>query len=647
MTMKFVGGLCIGQSESVDRQFACLGLILGIVMVALYLLKSPNPYLLGVGIIAVLSGILYLKISGLQPQAENISIFDQVGLLKMSNIAFFAIMTFCTYLSTRSQYIRPLHFFVLFSIAFALISLEIIFIKNIDKWCEIALLTKILFSSLVLRSSIYFQFPSIIGIDAWFHAEYIQTFVTLGHIPNFNEYLQPYYFHFPLMHLNVSLLQIISPLEDLKVAIFSSMGTSLVVSTLFIFLIGKKLFGQNIGLLAVLLINFSDFHILWGTQIIATTLGIIQFTAVSYLILTKDLSDIRVNIVLFIFLISIVLTHTISSFAVLMLLILIMTIHIFLKAVLGRDISNSRLKITLILCFGLILVNYWTYADYMCQGQSFFNYSIHAIVSMIENADFLSRPVDNSSDMGSIGIISGLVDIGGFLILVYFTTIGFFVSLRENIRENINALKMGLLTFTLFVFIFGFPLLGVRTIIPTRWFVFLYVPMVIIASYGVVKQLEFVPVPKIRYLLSILVLFSFCFLMITNSLVNLDTPLYTKNSAYRYAYTETELTIAEWVNQRYSGKLIADYYYGKTVFEISLHRRNMSYMLDDFSEGIFVWRDYMLSNPVIVPSPTEGTSLQEYRVLGEGVKKSIYENSLIYSNGNCAALKLKSESTGP
>lgn len=630
--------LYVRLSESIDRNSALFGSALGIVLITLYLLKSPNPYLLGVGMVAISSGIIYRKISRLQPGIIGVPSSNGTKLLVVSNIMFFAITALCVYLSATSQYTRPLYFFILVSVAFTLIGLEIIFITHIGKMYEIAWLAKIILISFILRSSLYFQFPSIVGVDAWFHKEYIQTFIGLGYIPEFTEFLQPYYLHFPLMHLSVSLLDIISPLGDLKTAMFSAMGVSLIISTLFIFLIGKKLFGQQVGLLSTLFVNFSDFHILWGTQIIATTMGVILFTAILYVILVKNLSDIRIKAVLLILLVTVVFTHTISSFVVLILFIMVLIIQTGLRSIFGKESPSSKLNVTLILCFGLIIINYWAYVNYMSQDQSFFDYSIHAIINLIDNADFLNRPMDNPSGTNPTETISNLVNIAGFLILLYFTTIGFLTS----VRKDINAFRVGLLAFSLLAFIFAFPLLGLRTIIPTRWLVFLYILMVVTASYGILKQLEFTYNSRIRYLLSAIVLFLFCFFMITNGLVNMDNPLYSKESTYRYEYTDTELIIAEWVGQKYPGEIITDYYYGKTVFEIGLHKKNLSFNPDKHSEGLVVWRDYMLKSPVIVLYFKEGTPIQEYQIFGETRKKDMFGNYKIYSNGDCTSfLNLK------
>lgn len=133
------------------------------------------------------------------------------------------------------------------------------------------------------------------------------------------------------------------------------------------------------------------------------------------------------------------------------------------------------------------------------------------------------------------------VDSLGFILLLFIFFVGLFTILSHT---NLNSLNLSwtitsglMLTVTL-----GTPMLGLYTFVPSRWYAFMYVPMVVIGVFGV------------RYLLSQLssravvggiLIFALVFpgAMLISHKATTDNTIFD-NSYTQYAYSEAELDAA-------------------------------------------------------------------------------------------------------
>jgi hypothetical protein len=139
-------------------------------------------------------------------------------------------------------YFRPLSYFILISLLAGIIAIEILYFKKGDPaWST---LLKILLLSANIRAGIFYNFPSLMGYDAFWHAKTAEIITNTGFVPPFE--ISGKYFYYPVAHIFISITQIVNQI-DIKDAIFCSIGLVSIISTIFIYLIGKKLAGPQIG----------------------------------------------------------------------------------------------------------------------------------------------------------------------------------------------------------------------------------------------------------------------------------------------------------------------------------------------------------------------------------------------------------------
>ncbi len=98
------------------------------------------------------------------------------------NIIFLLVFTVSIYTLHTEALHRPLSYFLLTSVACAIIAVEIVLYSG-SKAQIYSILGKIFLIALSLRGGEYFGFAGIIGIDPWVHQEIIRDLVSLGHVP--------------------------------------------------------------------------------------------------------------------------------------------------------------------------------------------------------------------------------------------------------------------------------------------------------------------------------------------------------------------------------------------------------------------------------------------------------------------------------
>ena len=133
------------------------------------------------------------------------------------------------------------------------------------------------------------------GYDAYFHANMARIITDTGFVAPFQ--ISGKYFYYPLAHIFISITQIMGK-TDIKDAIFYSIGFANIFITAGIYLIGKKLEGPQMGLLAALLINLNNHNIVTGiANITSGSLVLCYFIFIIYTIFSEkqEVEVYRIN----------------------------------------------------------------------------------------------------------------------------------------------------------------------------------------------------------------------------------------------------------------------------------------------------------------------------------------------------------------
>lgn len=175
---------------------------------------------------------------------------------------------------------------------------------------------------------------------------------------------------FPIMHINVAATQIVADLSGKDASMFS-ITIPLIISSIFAYLIGRELCSENVGLLAMLIVNVSDYHNWWGVAPQTTSYGIIIFFILIYALykLKVHCRKIEWMIIVFMLMYTIIMSHAVSSFILLMTLIGLMIGSLIYSTVFPG--KGNFITPGLILIYFVALIQQWFVADYAEGGNSF------------------------------------------------------------------------------------------------------------------------------------------------------------------------------------------------------------------------------------------------------------------------------------
>lgn len=606
--------------ENFDVTVAVAGVVLGGVISSLNFIYS-NEYLITIGpmlIIVCLAYILFrkklVKLTA-QPEANG-------KINKLAQIIFWLAFAISIFSLNAEVLHRPSVYFILISICAATIAFQILFTRgNNAIWI---ILLEIFLVSLSVRLSAFVVFPTLPGSDPWEHLNYIQDFVQTGNITSTRG--DTYYLSYPITHLNTAIVNILTGLS-LKLSMFVGIGLPMILSTVFVFLIGKSLVNTQVGLLATLLVNLSDTHLQFGVQLGSTSYGVAIFTIIAYLLIRQNTKYIRSFLgMIILFLMVMVITHTMSSF-VLLAFMAFSLLGALIHKVIQRNNTGAfegiLLSVPLLLVFTLVLVWYWATADYVA-GRTFLEAITKGLYNaLIEQAGFLNRPEVTGSDY-----FSPILNIIGYLMMYLFGALGFLIWLsKEHQNKTRFILFIAITLITAFALIF--PVFGIRNIVPSRWYAFIFSIISIPAAVAMITIAWQSGFRKINNAFVIAIVFVTSYFMITNNISNTDSPVYANHLNERLVYTASEINAGIWVVNEYEGRISTDLQYGNRVLETHLGIHNVNYnMLDEVIKSTYlvVWREVMAERPVQTPRGS-------LSVVGINYKHEMVEtHNIIYSN---------------
>lgn len=615
---------------TIDGAFALFGTFLGLLISFMNLIYSNN-YLISIGPLLIIASVLYLRFRN-ELLADNIDLnlnFSNSTLKIIQIIYWICILIISVSYFQAEPYERPLIFFAGISVAVASLTLEILshlYEKEVQVY---RLIFKILILSLILRFSAYFVSPYPVGSDPWRHADLIKSISIYGtsYLPTLNSY----YSYYPMMHIYASILSLLGNLSTRDAMLL--IGAILPISSIFVYILVKKITNSvQLGLFSMLLLNFSDFHIEWSIELIAMSFGIAIYTILIYfLIERKEKTSIffKTFTILFIFIIT--WTHTVSTFIFIVSIISLFAgsyIYEYIYLI-KHDPIKLTVNITLCILSIIILVYHWLDPEY-----PFFELIINELInSLSTEAEFLGRStISNVGDSWS-----SILNILGFLILIFFGILGSLYSLSKEYQDK-TKISLIFMLVVLFSIFFIFPVMGMRNIMPFRWPAFIYITFVLFSGIGIFKIVNVINsrLHKTIFLSLIIVVFSFS--MITNSVTNMDSPIYGSNLNQKVIWTESEIEMCKHITNYYDGVIVTDTQTCVNVFRTYLNRDKVAEYpatlqgeLDwEYLENrIIIWRKVSLERPVQAQYLSESPDIllgPEFKYKLDNTYCSIYDN---------------------
>ncbi len=630
--------------NNLDVIAATIGIFLGIFIIYLYYLINLKQQDIGFVIFAACSLYLLLRNKFKRPDFSFLRISPREKLLL--NIIFLSIFSVTLVIWYMQLYHRPFIYFILISILAAIIAFEILYFKEGN--AAVPILLKIFLLSISIRAGIFYNFPSMMGYDAYWHAKIAELITINGFVPPIE--INDKYHYYPIFHIFLSISQIFSQ-SNIKDAIFYSIGFTNILHTIFIYLIGKKIAGSQVGLLATLLINITNDIIVTGiTNITPGSLVLDYFLLILYFIFKNEHKFITRFLGVFMTFLMII-THQLSTFVA-----LVSMTSFYAGEHIYQTIYKSKehtVNFTYILFFTATIIFYWM-NSYYNPTLSFFEAVVGPFINVVQKGE---------GDYGSNVLIVGteyqrtFLDISflhlSYLILPFFAIGGTLLWLS---LKKYNKLMIINTVVILYSFIYIVPLFGIRNLLTDRWFPFLIIFLVILSSAYIFKLIQIFTfnISKIFALFTIVIIFTF--FMITTPSINKDNPLVTKDTTIRNQFNYNEISASKTVSNISAGKIKVDssfylgfFYYGtnsSSFFQtqskslLSIYNKEFinSSKFRDKNATIIV-RKSTLKEPTEVSSPIYGISF------AQSLPKEFFESfesndfNLVYNNGNVLGYK--------
>ncbi len=620
---------------ALDRVIAILILGVGIVFTVWPI--SLGNYHIAFPAILLASSLVYLLLrKRLSGNAEPLQFRLGNRIRLLSHIIFVVSLSISIWLLWSNLYYRPPVYFILCLAAAGSIIFDIFGSDETKSPHTAVVLFKIIALSISIYAGIYYQFPGIYGVDPWWHNQWIQETINLGHITQ-GQFANNSYFLWPLFQLANATTQIVTSISTYS-SIFVTTGVMMAISScLFVFLTGKKVANAKVGLLAALIVPLTAEAIGRGTAIIAMSLGFCFFSAFLYLILCRDTKRASVTLLFILLSACSILTHTLAALITLLSLLAVFVGIQFYNKVNKPAISHESLSPILIVVFVVAMLGMWLRPA--PDDPPFLTSLFWYIVDGLRLSNFI---VTAAPDTESSSYVLFLLNRGGYLLLLAFGIIGALTYLHRK-KRTAPKVALALIAAALIILPTIFQLFSLKAALPWRWYLFQYVPLSILAVQGLSGISSLIKGSVGKLSMFMLVILAVIFMMTTSGQANTESPL-VFNGAERSGYTQAEITAIKSLADMGCGSPMVDIPYN-TIFSYVLDYDEYTDMLQGENK-VFVYRNYYLHHPewdqsyvarLYTPTITgSGISPQVTPVLISDYMKehAIDRCPLIYSNGN-------------
>ncbi|MDS0477607.1 hypothetical protein [Natrinema sp. 1APR25-10V2] len=534
-----------------DTVAAIGGLLLALALLPLRLLSS-QIYLETVPIVLGTACALYILSLYQGDTAPAIPTLPSSAAMALPSVVFVGLSGLVMLAVVQGA--RTHLFFGLASVVGTLVLGQIVFVSDRDLNPGLLVLQIVLFA-FVFRLAALYTTPGYIGIDIWTHRELVDAILTeqsLSAISDNKHYGSPFY------HLLVAASSLLYDVP-IRAALYLSVGLVMPLSVLLVYATTNLLVSARWAVLATAFYAFGSHVARWGMHLIPTSLGLVFFLGMLYALIRVMRIEytIRDFWVLLLLSIAVILTHQVSTFIMLVLLLaaflaqVVFVIGPFGLTRLDTNVFRTKKPVNLV---GLVVFNFgltifvWSLTPYR-QDSFLATVLSYFTQTLEESAGFLNTAGESSADPGEVEAVQTLldqlvpyVDNLGFLFLLGVTFVGcLYVVHRRRAEQSVFTLLLA--AAFMLVFVLGLPMFGVRTFIPTRWFAFLYAPMAVLGAIGI-RTLRGSLSPGIVASVLLLVVLVYPGAMFLAAESSADNPVFGDHHE-RLAYDETELAAAE------------------------------------------------------------------------------------------------------
>lgn len=576
--------------DELDKTIALIGVIFSLILTIWIKLVIGHPIYIMIGILCFIICTGYLIIKRFFHQSSIPSLDElrcSTQFYIMLNIIFFLLLSYSIisiYLRSDT-YIRPIGYFISTALMAVIVANEILFLSSQKLHIYFAI-SKIIIIGLSLVCSQILIFPSILGIDSWWHQWFTLKILANEHIPDGLLYSK-----LPLMHLMIGMTSLVTDLSYKMATMISISFLQVICDALFVFLLGKFLISTKVGLLAALLLEISNYHLAFGYFAIPNTMAAILILPIIFILLKLRIDMPFISNLLALFIMgTLILTHTVTAMC---LAILLFAFCLSFEAYIRLIHQDAGRSVTWTICilFSTGMLAYWSYI------------SGHIItLSNLINLGFRGHSIDELSPFFSIiPLWEEIFKYLGMFLSFSLSFIGCFYMISKHFRNcNRFIITIGGIIILCIAF---FSLITGKNIIAGRWYYFSQILMAIPLSLSLFLFNVILKNHLIKGLLISILVFTLTFLLILSPVANIDNRFFSPNSGVRLAFTESELHAMDTISVIWNGTMGSDKYV-KYPYELQFNQEfvniDYSFYAEDFKylHGILILvREEILKHP--------------------------------------------------
>jgi hypothetical protein len=449
------------------------------------------------------------------------------------------------------MYVRPLEYFILVSAMAGVVSLEVFLAPSNPRYAILTLL-QIMIIGFSLGFSETLLFPGMVGVDPWWHQSFTNQIMSLGHIPEGYNYST-----LPIFHLAIASVSDITGFDYKYSTMLSVQSIQIITHTCFVFLLGKIVVNERVGMLAGLFVAIANWEIHSGFWTIPTTLGFVLVPMIVYSLLKSGrVSHKQFMTTAIILMTTLILTHSLAALMLAIVLIVGATISTMNKGTSRRN-GLAAFSPTTFMLYSAAMISWWALAT-----KSFADFLGWMVEGFRINM-FMRAPSQVVKYPANVPAVEQLLDNFGVFLFFALSFLGCFYMISKKLgRPAASMLAVtGLLTLALpYV-----SLLSRADILTDRWW---QIGQILLALPLACSFLIVFGGQKWRTARCILIcssVFMLSLLMSLSTVANMDNNVLSPNTNVRVALTESELQAADVVWGMFNGTIATDLYYGYTL----------------------------------------------------------------------------------
>ena len=493
------------------------------------------------GFLSIMLLLLWIKYQ------NNFSSENYAGEMKRGRyyfgILFFVIfsLSLLTIYFRENLYERPTLYFLLIFILIFLVLFEI-FTVEMNTMSIVMVLVQIILLNLNILLSQHLLYPTILGIDPWYHQGFTRLITEFSHVP----VSQGQYSSMPLYHILLAITQLFTTVDYKLSSIIVAIIIQDICLALVIFWIGKKLFHERIGLIAAFCCLMNMFFLVNQGNLVPFAFCFIYVVFILFLFIHSYRNpNIRISVLMILLMIATLVTHALPAFFLNMLITIILIFFIFFNY--KYEGTQIPVSVITVLLFWTLFFVYYIYTDfpfiYILKSQADIN--LFSVTTPIYNFEHVTRVISN--------------EIGSFFTINRFTYFFFsIIGILYLLNYRRNDFRRLLIFFGVMIG-FGIGFSSTITNMDFENFRWIYFASILNSILFALSFFIFYNITKKNYYVKLLLVLLISFIFF-NSIVSIsiDNNVYTNSKILRYTFTESEMISLNTLYVKWDGVFASD-----------------------------------------------------------------------------------------